>query len=317
MVTRSTAAVLDLGKPDSMVMPDLEHVSAAPWFHVAVAGGQLFRSLNLGVLRRTVAGVRAQYEAPFLVLRESREGSLYRFGLLLPRANKDPGLLTKVVQFHFPPSRVFGRPEWYRLRRHLGRPEDFVANAPMSSEGEYRILATTAIWLTLRVEELAETGVKGLKGTLDGMRPSGVYDTLSRVIRHMVRREAHGPLGEGEDRNKKRVPWDGNSDRIVIVDLDVMAVSGSITREYYPYSPGAEVELVALELESEFPKAIELESFSPAERAAVERIREGFSEGYKFDGKRGDSMIEFLGDDYGRVTRAFERARKRLLKGEP
>ena len=86
MVTRSKAAVLDLGNSDSMVMPDLEHVSAASWFRVAVAGGQLFRALNLGVLRRTVADVHAQYEAPFLVLRESREGSLYRFGLLLQRA---------------------------------------------------------------------------------------------------------------------------------------------------------------------------------------------------------------------------------------
>ena len=317
MVTHSKAAIPDLSQADSMAPLHLEHVSAAPWFRVALAGGQLFRSLNLGVLQRAVAGVHAQYEAPFLVLRESREGSLYRFGLLLPRANKDPGLLTKVVQDHFSPSRVFGRPDWHKLWPHLGGPEDPVSNAPMSSEDEYRLLATTAIWLTLRVEELAEIGVKGLKGTLDGMRPSGVYDTLSRVIRHVVRREAYGPIGEGEDRNESRVPWDGNSDRIVIVDLDVMAVSGSITREYYPYAPGAEAELVASDSESEFPKAIDLDSLSPAERAAVERISDGFREGYKFDGKRGDSMTEFLGNDYGRVTRAFERARKRLLKGEP
>ena len=315
MVTHSKAAIPDLSQADSTAMPHLEQIRAAPWFHVAVAGGQLFRSLNLGVLRRTVAGVRAQYEAPILVLRESREGSLYRFGLLLPRANKDPGLLINVVEDHFSPSRVFGRPDWHKLWPHLGGPEDPVSNAPMSSEGEYQILATTAIWLTLQVEELAETGVQGLKGTLDGMRPSGVYDTLSRVIRHVVRREAYGPIGEGEDRNESRVPWDGNSDRIV--EHNVKALTGKITKEYYPESsPGAEAELVALELESEFPKAIDLESLSPAERAAVERISDGFREGYKFDGKRGDSMTEFLGNDYGRVTRAFERARKRLLKGE-
>ena len=137
------------------------------------------------------------------------------------------------------------------------------------------------------------------------------------MIRLVVRHEAYGPPFEGEYRNKKRVPWDGNSDRIVIVDRDVMAVSGSITREYYPYAPGAEVELVALELESEFPKAIDLVSLSPAERNAIVRVFDGLSSGYKFDGKRGDSMTEFLGNDYGRVTRAFERARKRLLKGEP
>ena len=316
MVTRSTAAVLDLGKPDSMVMPDLEHVSAAPWFHVAVAGGQLFRSLNLGVLQRAVAGVHAQYEAPFLVLRESREGSLYRFGLLLPRANKDPGLLTKVVQDHFSPSRVFGRPDWHKLWRHLGGPEDPVTNEPMSSKGEYQLLATTAIWLTLRVEELAETGVKGLKGTLDGMRPSEVYDTLARVIRHVVRRDAYGPWGEGEHRNKSRVTLNQTSDRIV--EPNFQALTGKITKEHYPESsPGAEAEVEALESESEFPKAIDLDSLSPAERNAVIRVWDGFRSGYNLDGKRSDSMTEYLGHDYGRVTRAFERARKRILKREP
>ena len=317
MVTRSKAAVLDLSQADSMAPQHLEHVSAAPWFRVALAGGQLFRALNLGVLRRTVAGVHAQYEAPFLVPQESREGSLYRFGLLLPRANKDPGLLIKVVQDHFSPSRVFGRPDWHKLWPHLGGPEDPVSNAPMSSEDEYRLLATTAIWLTLRVEELAETGVKGLTGTLDGMRPSGVYDTLSRVIRHVVRREAYGPLGEGEDRNESRVSWDGNSDRIVIVDRDVMALTGKITKEYYPESsPGAEAEVVALELESEFPKAIDLASLSPAERTAVARIHDGFREGYKFDGKHNDSMLALLGPDYEATMRAFRRAR-RTLKAKP
>jgi hypothetical protein len=298
-----------------MVMPDLEHVSAASWFRVAVAGGQLFRALNLGVLRRTVADVHAQYEAPIVLLRESREGSLYRFGLLLPRANKDPGLLTKVVQDHFSPSRVFGRPDWHKLWAHLGGPEDPVSNAPMSSEDEYRLLATTAIWLTLRVEELAETGVKGLTGTLDGMRPSGVYDTLSRVIRHVVRREAYGPLGEGEYRNQKRLRLDEASDRIV--EHNVKALTGKITKEYYPeYSPGTEAELVASDSESEFPKAIDLESLSPAERTAVERISDGFREGYKFDGKRKDSMREFLGHDYEATMRAFRRAR-RTLKAKP
>ena len=215
-----------------------------------------------------------------------------------------------MVESYFLPWRVFGHPEWYRLRHHLGGPEDPVTNAPMSSEGEYRLLATTAIWLTLRVEELAETGVRGLKGTLDGMRISGVYRTLRRVIRDVVRRDAHGRLGEGEYRKRKRVPWDGNSD--LIVDRDVMAVSGSITREHYPHSPGAEAELVASDSESEFPKAIELESLSPADRAAVERIRDGLEEGYKFDGKRGDSMTEFLGHDYEATMTAFRRARRTL-----
>ena len=316
MVTRSTAAVLDLGKPDSMVMPDLEHVSAAPWFRVALAGGQLFRSLNLGVLRRTVAGVRAQYEAPFLVLRESREGSLYRFGLLLPRANKNPELLTKVVQDHFPPSRVFGRPDWHKLWPHLGGPEDLVTNEPISPEAEYRLHATTAVWLALEVHELVETGMRGLKGKLNGMRISGVYDTLSRVIRHMVRRDAYGPWGEGEHRNKSRVTLNQTSDRIV--EPNFQALTGKITKEHYPESsPGAEAELVALESESEFPKSINLDTLSPAERNAVKRVWDGLRSGYKLDGKRNDSMIEFLGNDYGRVTRAFERARKRLLKGEP
>ena len=311
MVTRSTAAVLDLGKADSMAMPHLEQIRAAPWFHVAVAGGQLFRSLNLGVLRRAVAGVHAQYEAPFLVLRESREGSLYRFGLLLPRANKDPGLLTKVVQDHFSPSRVFGRPDWHKLWPHLGGPEDPVSNAPMSSEDEYRLLATTAIWLTLRVEELAETGMQGLKGTLDGMRPSGVYDTLSRVIRHVVRRDAYGPWGEGEHRNKSRVTLNQTSDRIV--EPNFQALTGKITKEYYPESsPGAEAELVALELESEFPKAIDLDSLSPAERNAVVRVFDGLSSGYKFDGKQADSLRQFLGVDYEAVMRSFRRARQTL-----
>ena len=311
MVTHSKAAIPDLSQADSTAMPHLEQIRAAPWFHVAVAGGQLFRSLNLGVLWRTVAGVRAQYEAPILVLRESRKGSLYRFGLLLPRANKDPGLLINVVEDHFSPSRVFGRPDWHKLWPHLGGPEDPVSNAPMSSEGEYQILATTAIWLTLQVEELAETGVQGLKGTLDGMRPSGVYDTLSRVIRHVVRREAYGPIGEGEDRNESRVPWGGNSDRIV--EHNVKALTGKITKEYYPESsPGAEAELVALESESEFPKAIDLESLSPAERNAVVRVFDGLSSGYKFDGKRGDSMREFLGHDYEATLRAFRRARQTL-----
>ena len=245
MVTHSKAAIPDLSQADSMAMPHLEHVSAAPWFRVAVAGGQLFRALNLGVLRRTVAGVRAQYEAPILGFQRSHQGFLYLFGLLLQRANKDPDLLITMVESYFLPWRVFGRPDWHKLWPHLGGPEDPVSNAPMSSEDEYRLLATTAIWLTLRVEELAEIGVKGLKGTLDGMRPSGVYDTLSRVIRHVVRREAYGPIGEGEDRNESRVPWDGNSD--LIVDRDVMAVSGSIIRKDYLHSPGAEAELVALE----------------------------------------------------------------------
>lgn len=83
MVTRSTAAVLDLGKADSMAMPHLEQIRAAPWFRFAVAGGKLLRSLNLGVLRRTVAGVHAQYEAPILGFQRSQEGWQYRFGLLL------------------------------------------------------------------------------------------------------------------------------------------------------------------------------------------------------------------------------------------
>ena len=315
MSTSSREATVHPGQAEQIIVPDLEQIRAAPWFRVAVAGGQLFRSLNLGVLRRTVAGVRAQYEAPFLVLRESREGSLYRFGLLLPRANKDPGLLTKVVQDHFSPSRVFGRPDWHKLWPHLGGPEDPVSNAPMSSEDEYRLLATTAIWLTLRVEELAETGVQGLKGTLDGMRPSGVYDTLSRVIRHVVRREAYGPIGEGEDRNESRVPWDGNSDRIV--EPNFQALTGKITKEHYPESsPGAEAEVVALELESEFPKAIDLDSLSPAERNAIVQVFHGLSSGYKFDGKRGDSMTEFLGHDYEATMRAFRRAR-RTLKAKP
>jgi hypothetical protein len=184
----------------------------------------------------------------------------------------------------------------------------------MSSKGEYQLLATTAIWLTLRVEELAETGVKGLKGTLDGMRPSGVYDTLSRVIRHVVRREASGPIGEGEYRNESRVPWGGNSD--LMVDRDVMAVSGSIIRKDYPHSPGAEAEVMALELESEFPKSINLDTLSPAERNAVKRVWDGLHSGYKLDGKRNDSMIEFLGNDYEATMRAFRRAR-RTLKAKP
>ena len=315
MVTHSKAAIPDLSQADSMAMPHLEHVSAAPWFRVAVAGGQLFRALNLGVLRRTVAGVRAQYEAPILGFQRSHQGFLYLFGLLLQRANKDPDLLITMVESYFLPWRVFGRPEWYRLRHHLGGPEDLGTNEPISPEAEYRLHATTAIWLALEVDELVETGVRGLKGNLNGMRISGVYDTLARVIRHMVRRDAYGPIGEGEHRNQKRLRLDEASDRII--EHNVTAASGTITREYYPYSPGAEAELVALEPESEFLEAIDLDSLTPAERTAVERIHEGFSEGYKFDGKRSDSMIEFLGDDYGRVTRAFERARKRLLRGEP
>ena len=290
MVTRSKAAVLDLGKPDSMVMPDLKPVSAASWFRVALAGGQIFRSLNLGVLRRTVADVHAQYEAPIVVLQESREGWHYRFGLLLQRANKDPGLLINVVESYFSPSRVFGRPKWHRLRRHLGGPEDPVTNAPMSSEGEYRLIATTAIWLTLRVEELAETGVQGLKGTLDGMRMSGVYRTLRRVIRDVVRRDAHGPLGEGEYRNQKRLRLDEASDRIV--EHNVKALTGKITKEYYPESsPGIEAELVASDSESEFPKTIDLESLSPAERTAVERISDGFSVFFRIEFDHANSCV--------------------------
>jgi hypothetical protein len=315
MVTHSKAAIPDLSQADSMAPQHLEHVSAAPWFRVALAGGQLFRSLNLGVLRRTVADVHAQYEAPILVLQKSREGWHYRFGLLLQRADKHPGLLINVVESYFSLSRVFGRPKWHRLRRHLGGPEDPVTNAPMSSEGEYRLIATTAIWLTLRVEELAETGVQGLKGTLDGMRISGVYRTLRRVIRDVVRRDAHGPLGEGEYRNQKRLRLDEASDRIV--EHNVKALTGKITKEYYPESsPGTEAELVASDSESEFPKAIDLESLSPAERTAVERISDGFREGYKFDGKRKDSMREFLGHDYEATMRAFRRAR-RTLKAKP
>ena len=315
MVTRSTAAVLDLGKADSMAMPHLEQIRAAPWFRVAVAGGQLFRALNLDMLRRTVADVHAQYEAPILVLQKSREGWHYRFGLLLQRANKDPDLLITMVESYFLPWRVFGRPEWYRLRRHLGGPEDLVTNEPISPEAEYCRHATTAIWFTLEVDELVETGVRGLKGKLNGMRISGVYDTLSRVIRHMVRRDAYGPLGEGEYRNRKRVPWDGNSDRIV--EPNFQALTGKITKEYYPESsPGAEAEVVALELESEFPKAIDLDSLSPAERNAVVRVFDGLSSGYKFDGKRKDSMREFLGHDYEATMRAFRRAR-RTLTAEP
>jgi hypothetical protein len=299
-----------------MVMPDPEQIRAAPWFRVAVAGGQLFRALNLGVLRRTVADVHAQYEAPIVLLQESREGWHYRFGLLLQRANKDHGLLMTVVEHHFSPSGVFGRPEWYRLRHHLGGPEDLVTNEPISPEAEYRLHATTAIWLALEVDELVETGVRGLKGKLNGMRISGVYDTLARVIRHVVRRDAYGPWGEGEHRNKSRVTLNQTSDRIV--EPNFQALTGKITKEHYPESsPGAEAELVALESESEFPKAIDLVSLSPAERNAIVRVFDGLSSGYKFDGKRGDSMTEFLGNDYGRVTRAFERARKRLLKGEP
>jgi hypothetical protein len=224
-------------------------------------------------------------------------------------------LLIKVVESYFSPSRVFGRPDWHKLWRHLGGPEDPVTNEPMSSKGEYQLLATTAIWLTLRVEELAETGVKGLKGTLDGMRPSGVYDTLSRVIRHVVRREAYGPIGEGKYRNKKRVYLDENSDRVVETNFD--AVSGNISKDHYPESsPGAEAEVMALELESEFPKSINLDTLSPAERNAVKRVWDGLRSGYKLDGKRNDSMIEFLGNDYEATMRAFRRAR-RTLKAKP
>jgi hypothetical protein len=297
-------------------MAHLDQIRAAPWFKVAVAGGQLFRSLNLGSLRRTVTDIHAQYEAPFLVLRESREGSLYRFGLLLPRANNNPELLTIVVKDHFSPWRVFGPTAWQKILPHLGGSADPGTNESVSPEAEYRLQATNAIWFALEVDELVETGVRGLKGNLNGMRPSEVYDTLARVIRHEVRRDAYGPIGEGKYRNRKRVPWDGNSDRIV--EPNFQALTGKITKEHYPESsPGAEAELVALESESEFPKAIDLVSLSPAERNAIVRVFDGLSSGYKFDGKRGDSMTEFLGNDYGRVTRAFERARKRLLKGEP
>jgi hypothetical protein len=298
-----------------MVMPDLEQIRAAPWFRVAVAGGQLFRALNLGVLRRTVADVHAQYEAPIVLLQESREGWHYRCGLLLQRANKDPDLLITVVESHFSPSRVFGRPEWYRLRHHLGGPEDLVTNEPISPEAEYRLHATTAIWLALEVDELVETGVRGLKGKLNGMRISGVYDTLARVIRHVVRRDAYGPWGEGEHRNKSRVTLNQTSDRIV--EPNFQALTGKITKEHYPESsPGAEAELVALESESEFPKAIDLVSLSPAERNAIVRVFDGLSSGYRFDGKQADSLRQFLGVDYEAVMRAFRRAR-RTLKVKP
>ena len=299
-----------------MAMPHLERIRAAPWFKVAESGGQLFRSLNLEIIRRAAVDIETKYEAPITAVYELRRRRVSGFWWLLHRAQKDPIALVEMVRCYFKPGWLFGSVDWNELKEHLGGPEDPLTLEPISPRADYRRIAEVAVCIAMRVNKLSDLGLVGFRRPFDDVSVGKVRDVLRRVIRLVVRHEAYGPRGEGKYRNRKRIYLDENSDRVV--ETNFGAMSGKISKEHYPeYSPGAEAELVALESESEFPKSINLDTLSPAERNAVVRVFDGFRSGYTLDGKRNDSMIEFLGNDYGRVTRAFERARKRLLKGEP
>ena len=57
-----------------------------------------------------------------------------------------------------------------------------------------------------------------------------------------------------------------------------------------------------------------LDELTPGELQAVERVREALSEGCSLDSKTGNSLRQYLGDDYQKTMRAFARAKAKLKK---
>ena len=55
-----------------------------------------------------------------------------------------------------------------------------------------------------------------------------------------------------------------------------------------------------------------MDELTPKELQAFERVLQGLSEGYSLDSKTGNSLSQFLGDDYQRTMRAFSRAKAKL-----
>ena len=225
----------------------------------------------------------------------------------------DVDALETLLHRYFPPERVLGR-KWLSINPRLGQGGvDLQTGKPLGPKSAYFQIASSVITSAFSHPEdlslIDPDESRVFHGSLESDPPDQIPKLLEKVIRREIRKDAFGPLGEGQFVQERRLLMDSANEEIY--GLDVHKPSGSMELRYKPQSQEISPEDYAIERldRDNFPSRLSLDTHTPAEREALQTIYQALAEGYEFDSKLGGSLRQYLGPDYESVMRNFRRAK--------